>query len=123
MEYARALKSIGEIIQERNIELVGGDVLTVKGYTQAPNHVLVSDRLSPGAKLAFAMLLKYMWEKDYCFPGQERLAADMGVTRQSANTYIQELQREQFIEVKRRRQGRPNLYRLIVKRKPRRRAA
>ena len=48
-------------------------------------------KLSPGAKLDYAMLLKYAWQNDCCFPGQERLAKDMGVTRQSANTYVQEL--------------------------------
>lgn len=26
------------------------------------------------------MLLKYAWQDDFCFPGQERLAEDMGVT-------------------------------------------
>jgi hypothetical protein len=45
------------------------------------------------------MLLKYACQNDYCFPGQERLATDMDVTRQSANTYVQELQRQQFIVV------------------------
>ena len=42
-----------ESILERNIILNGADVLTAKGYTQVPNHVLVSDRLSPGAKPGF----------------------------------------------------------------------
>ena len=51
---------IGTIL-ERNIILNGADVLTARGYTQVPNHVLVSDRLSPGAKLTYAMLLKYAW--------------------------------------------------------------
>ena len=105
------LTGIGQIL-DRNIILKGADVLTVKGYTQVPNHVLISDRLSPGAKLSYAMLLKYAWEKEYCFLGQERLAVDMGVTRQSANAYIQELQREKFITIKRRGQGRTNLYEL-----------
>ena len=105
------LTGIGEIL-DRNIILRGADVLTAKGYTQVPNHVLVSDQLSPGGKLAYAMLLKYAWQNEYCFPGQERLATDMGVTRQSANTYIQELQREKFIGIKRRGQGKTNLYEL-----------
>jgi biotin operon repressor len=103
--------SIGEIM-DRNIILKGADVLTVKGFTQVPNHVLVSSKLSPGAKLTYAMLLKYAWQNDCCFPGQERLATDMGVTRQSTNSYVQELKREQFISIKRRGQGRPNLYEL-----------
>lgn len=105
------LTGIGSIL-DRNIILKGADVLTDKGYTMVPNHVLVSDRISPGAKLAYAMLLKYAWQNDYCFPGQERLAADMGVTRQSANTYIQELQRGVFIHIKRRGQGKTNIYEL-----------
>ena len=105
------LTGIGEIL-DRNIILRGADVLTAKGYTQVPNHVLVSDQLSPGGKLAYAMLLKYAWQNEYCFPGQERLATDMGVTRQSANTYIQELQRKKFIGIKRRGQGKTNLYEL-----------
>src|SRR5215208_2099219 len=77
-----AMTPIGSIL-ERNIILNGADVLTAKGYTQVPNHVLVSDRLSPGAKLTYAMLLKYAWQNDSCFPGQERLAKDMGVTDRS----------------------------------------
>ena len=84
------LTGIGEIL-DRNIILRGADVLTAKGFTQVPNHVLVSARLSPGAKLTYAMLLKYAWQNDYCFPGQERLAKDMGVTDRSVRTYLQEL--------------------------------
>jgi hypothetical protein len=106
-----AMTPIGFIL-ERNIILNGADVLTAKGYTQVPNHVLVSDRLSPGAKLTYAMLLKYAWQNDSCFPGQERLAKDMGVTDRSVRTYLQELEREQFVMIKQRGLGKPNLYEL-----------
>ncbi len=109
MAYAQG-ESIGEIIRERNIILRGADVLTQKGFTMVPNHALVSDKISPGAKLAYAMLLKYIWEKDYCFPGQETLAKETGVTRQSVNAYLKELQQQKFIEIRRRGQGRTNLY-------------
>ena len=105
------LASIGEVI-ERNIFLRGADVLTANGFTMVPNHVLVSEKISPGAKLAYAMLLKYAWQNDYCFPGQERLAKDMGVTDRSVRTYLQELEGEKFVGIKQRGQGRPNLYEL-----------
>ncbi len=113
------MTGIGEIL-DRNIIIRGGDVLTIKGYTQVPNHALISNRLSPGAKLAYAMLLRYAWQNDYCFPGQERLATDMGVTRQSANAYVQELQREKFITIKRRGQGRTNVYEFDLRKRGKR---
>jgi hypothetical protein len=102
---------IGAII-ERNIILKGADVLSEKGFTQVPNHVLTSSKLSPGAKLTYAMLLKYAWQNDYCFPGQERLAKDMGVTDRSVRTYLQELATKQFVAIKQRGLGKPNLYEL-----------
>src|SRR5216684_2348503 len=105
------LTPIGAVI-DRNIILKGADVLTAKGFTQVPNHVLVSGKLSPGSKLAYAMLLKYAWQNDRCFPGQERLAKDMGVTDRSVRTYLQELQAQDFIAIKQRGLGKPNLYEL-----------
>src|SRR5205807_2612190 len=105
------MTGIGDIL-DRNIILKGADVLTAKGFTQVPNHVLVSSQLSPGAKLAYAMLLKYAWQNDRCFPGQERLAKDMGVTDRSVRTYLQELQARGFILIKQRGLGKPNLYEL-----------
>src|SRR6266436_10444470 len=109
------MTGIGEIL-DRNIILKGADVLTAKGFTQVPNHVLVSSSLSPGAKLTYAMLLKYAWQNDYCFPGQERLAKDMGVTDRSVRTYLQELEAQRFITIKQQGQGRPNVY--VLKMRP-----
>ncbi len=63
------------------------------------------------------MLLSYAWHNDYCFPGQDRLGDDMGVTRRSANTYIKELNEKGFINVKRQGQGRPNIYEVNLKAK------
>ena len=105
------LTSIGEIL-DRNIILKGADVLSAKGFTQVPNHVLVSNKLSPGSKLTYAMLLKYAWQNDFCFPGQERLAKDMGVTDRSVRTYLQELEMQKFVNIKQRGLGKPNLYEL-----------
>ena len=100
------------IAERKTIILQGGDLLSQKGFTQVPNHALESKRLSPGAKLAYAMLLKYAWQNDFCFPGQDTLASDMGVSRQSANSYIKELEKKEFIMIKRQGQGKPNIYTL-----------
>lgn len=105
--------AIKEVLEQRkNILLKGADLLSQKGFTQVPNYVLESKKVSPGAKLAYAMLLKYAWQNDFCFPGQERLAEDMGVGKRSVVRFISELEKESFIEIKRQGQGRPNLYTL-----------
>ena len=110
-------RSIGDIIAEKNIVIKGGDAFTQSGFTQVPNAVLRSDQLSSGAKLAYAMLLSYAWHNDYCFPGQDRLANDIGISRQSVNAHIKELERKGFVKITRQGQGRPNLYEINLKAK------
>ena len=63
------------------------------------------------------MLLSYAWQNDYCFPGQARLAADMGVTDRSVRTYLKELEESAFLEINRRGLGKTNLYIIFLKRK------
>ena len=117
------VRHIADVLQERSIVLKGADRLSVEGFTQVPNAVLKSDKISPGAKLAYTMLLSYAWHNNFCFPGQARLARDMGVSRRSAVTYIQELCSEHFVNVKKRGQGRTNIYELILTTKKRTRRA
>jgi hypothetical protein len=84
MEYADN-RHIGEILKarERNIEIVGAELATRHGFTQVPNFILTNPDISVGAKLAYAMLLKYAWQDDACFPGQAKLAKDMGAAERS----------------------------------------
>ena len=103
---------IRDILAEKTIILKGADALSTRGFTQVPNHVLESTKVSPGAKLAYAMLLKYAWNNNYCFPGQDRLAKDMGSGKRSVVRYMQELEKESFVTIKRRGLGKPNLYEL-----------
>ena len=110
------LTGIGAILAEKNIILTGADAFTEKGFTQVPNAVLRAKKISMGAKMTYAALLSYAWNDDYCFPGQQRLADDIGVSRQTANEYIQELKRKGYVNIIRKGQGRPNLYELKVSR-------
>jgi DNA-binding MarR family transcriptional regulator len=103
---------VKEILKTRTIVLMGADRATSRGFTQVPNFILESPKISTGAKLTYAMLLKYAWHEDRCFPGQSRLAKDMGVTRKSVYSYIQELQDAELISVKRQGQGKTNVYTL-----------
>lgn len=111
------MEHIGEELRnpQRTIHLEGADLVTAQGFVQVPNAALKSEKISPGAKLCFAMLLSYAWHNNMCFPGQDRLAKDMGVSLRSANTYIKELEAKQFISIKRQGQGRPNIYTLHLR--------
>ena len=96
----------------RNIEIVGADPVTLHGFTQVPNFILTKKELSVGAKLAYAMLLKYAWADQACFPGQMTLAQDMGAGERSVRTYLKELETAGSLEIKQRGLGKTNLYRL-----------
>jgi len=114
-------QSIGQLLKDRNIILKGGDIISNGGgFTQVPNFILVSKKVSVGAKLTYAMLLKYAWQDDYCFPGQDRLADDMGVGKRSIVRWIKELEENNFLKVSRRGQGKSNLYELNLKAKSKR---
>lgn len=122
MKSVHGARHIGDLLRDKNIVLKGADVLSQRGFTQVPNHLLRSNKISAGAKLAYTMLLSYAWQNDFCFPGQERLAKDMGAGERSVVRYIQELEKEQFITVKRRGLGRPNLYELSLTAKGKRKS-
>jgi hypothetical protein len=87
------MQRLGETreFQDRNLILKGADIPTQRGWTGVPNFILESKEISVGAKLTYAMLLKYAREMNECFPGQDRLAKDMGGGRRSVIRYIAEL--------------------------------
>jgi len=114
MQYAEP-RHIGEILKDRNIVLEGADAATAQGFTQVPNFLLKSKKLSAGDKMAFAMLLSYAWQNDYCFPGQERLAQDLGLTDRSVRTHLKSLESIGLLAIKRRGQGKTNIYELNLK--------
>lgn len=101
--------------RDRSLILKGADIATQKGWTGVPNFILESKGMSPGAKLTYAMLLKYARELDECFPGQDRLARDMGNGERSVRRWLKELERAGLVTIHRRGQGRPNLYTVHLK--------
>lgn len=111
------MEHIGSSVQHasRNIEILGADLVTLHGFTQVPNFILTSPDLSVGAKLTYAMLLKYARENDHCFPGQQRLAQDLGSSERSVRSYQSELEDAGYIEVIQRGLGKTNLYRLDIR--------
>jgi len=106
------MQSIGQVLKERNIHLDTLDPVAKEGFTQVPNFILRNPDISVGAKVAYAMFLSYAWHNDGCYPGQERMAQDMGMSMSRVNEYVKALESAGLIEITRRGQGRTNLYKL-----------
>src|SRR5258707_9808493 len=104
------MKTLGQAIKERNILLDTLNPVLREGFTQIPNFILRDGEISVGAKVVYAMFLSYAWHNDSCFPGQDRLAEDMGMSRVRVTQLIDELQRAGLINIQRRGQGKTNLY-------------
>ena len=104
------MKAIGEILKEKNLQLDTTNPVLRGGFTQVPNFILKDPNISVGAKVAYAMFLSYAWHNDSCFPGQDRLAEDMGMSRSRVTEFVGELQRTGLVTIERRGQGKTNIY-------------
>ncbi len=106
------MEPIGNFLKDKNIVLVGADAATAQGFTQVPNFLLKSKKLSAGDKMTFAMLLSYAWQNDFCFPGQEKLAVDLGLAARSVRRHLKTLQANDLLDIHQRGQGKTNVYQL-----------
>ena len=107
---ARELKE-----RENTIRVIGADPMSKRGFTQVPNFILENDKLSTGAKLIYAMMLRYAWGDNKCFPGQQKLAEDAGMGKRSVVRHVKELEAAGFITIKKRGLGKVNLYALHMR--------
>ena len=108
----KSLQPIGDLLKEKNIILDTNDPVVVDGFTQVPNFILKNKKLTIGEKMTFAMFLSYAWNNDSCFPGQDRLAVDIGAGVRSVNRFIKGLEKKGFLTIKRRGLGKTNMYTL-----------
>jgi biotin operon repressor len=104
------LADIPQFQDSQNIVLQGFDPVSAGGFTQVPNFLLKDPKVSANAKVVYSMLLSYAWNNDKVFPGQERLAEEIGSTRSTVNRGIGELEESGWLTIQRRGQGKTNLY-------------
>ena len=104
---------------EQNIKLNTADPVAQHGFTQVPNFILRNPGISVGAKVVYAMFLSYAWHNSLCYPGQTRLAQDIGMTQPRVAQLIGELEKAGLVAIERRGQGKTNIYTInfTVKRK------
>ena len=112
------MKKLGDIShfqEKQNIILQGFDPVSAGGFTQVPNILLKDTKLSAHSKIVYASLLSYAWNNSFCYPGQERMATDIGTSQPTIARAIKELEQNGWLEIKRRGQGKTNVYVLKYK--------
>ena len=107
------MDSIGAVLKQRFDQVVFENEMLKAGFAAFPYVVLTDARLSPGARVAYGVLLKYGWQEGSCFPGQEKMAKDIGVSGRQVRNYLTELQGGGYIRIKRQGLNRPNLYYIL----------
>jgi biotin operon repressor len=115
------LSGLNQFQQYQNIVLQGFDPVSASGFTQVPNFILNNQQLTPNAKVIYAKLLSYAWHNNAVFPGQDKMAVEIGSSQQSVSRGIKELEDAGYLMITRRGQGMTNIYTLhhTVKRKRR----
>src|SRR5690348_10888403 len=71
--------------ERQNIVLEGFDPIAAGGFTQVPNLLLNDPSLSFPAKIVYAKLLSYAWHNNRVFPGEERMAEDLGTSQSTVS--------------------------------------
>ena len=105
------MQPVGQVLAKNTI-IIENKALR-QGFTQIPNYVLRDCSLSLGARLTYTMLLSYAWQESRCFPGQTRLAADLGVDERSVRRYLVELRGSGYVDWKQQGFGKPNIYYIL----------
>lgn len=80
-----------------------------RGFTSIPNYIF-GLAISSNAKLIYMALLSYAWTNNSCYPGLVTLCKDVSLTDKPVTKAIGELCEALLLEVKRRGQGKTNLY-------------
>jgi len=109
------LETIDRFKEHQTIVLKGFDPISAHGFTQVPNYLMTNSGLTCNAIVAYAKLLSYAWNNDRVFPGQERMAQEIGSSQPTVARAVKELEERGWLEIERRGQGKTNIYILKYK--------
>ena len=87
---------------------------TKRPFTQIFDDIMKDARITPQARCLYVILLSYRRKtakrSSFVFPGQARLAAELGLNTRSVRTYLNELEAAGLIVVTQRGLTRTNIY-------------
>lgn len=111
------MQKIGTLVKARVEQIIVENTMLRAGFAAFPYLVMKDRSLSIGARLAYAFLLMYAWQEGSCFPGQETLAQEMGISRAQVQRLLYELRDQQYIRIERTDRRFNNTY-VILDKKP-----
>lgn len=90
--------------------LVIDDPIHARGYVILHKYILHASNLGAHAKILYCFLLSYAFQAEQCFPGYERLGADLDWSENVIRKYMRELEQVGLVRVERRGFKQTNLY-------------
>ena len=110
------MEQIGDLVRNRVDRIIVENEMLRAGFAAFPYLVMKDKHLSMGARLTYAFLLMYAWQEGSCFPGQEKLAEGMGISRAQVQRFLYELRDVAYIAIERRDKRFNNTYTILDKR-------
>ena len=104
------MEGIGDVLQQRFERIVVENEMLRAGFAALPYLVLRDTRLSVGARLSYAVLLMYAWQEGSCFPGQQRMAKDLGLSPRHLRRFLTELREQGYVSWRKTMPGGTNTY-------------
>lgn len=112
------MQLVGSLVQQRFDRVVIQNEILRSGFAAFPYLVMEDKRMTVGARFTYAFLLKYAWQEGSCFAGQEKMAADMGVSRAQVQRFLYELRDVGYIKIERADKRYNNTYVIVDRKKP-----
>jgi len=81
-----------------------------QGFGVAPFSILRNPKIPNVLKPLYLNILSYAWYNAKCFPGQETLAEELGVSGRTIRKYLAELEKIGLVSCKRRGLNKTNIY-------------
>lgn len=91
------MEKISDLAKERLNQIVIENETLRAGFAALPYIVMDDLRLTLGARMTYAYLLKFAWQEGSTFVSQETLAKSMGLRRRQLQRYLKELQKSGYL--------------------------
>jgi len=106
------MEKISDLAKERLNQIVIENETLRAGFAALPYIVMDDLRLTLGARMTYAYLLKFAWQEGSTFVSQENLAKSMGLSRRQLQRYLKELQKTSYLVIDRIDKRHTNTYTL-----------